>query len=296
MKSSSFILLLPIIALLSALTLGQARSGARRGVETLFIPVAGPTRVVGSLVQQRLSPSREVDRVSPDHPRSRTELQDENEALRVQIANLQAKLDDLVAISEQYKGLGEDLARLVQPAMVVGGPSDQRQTLTISTTGLNAVRDGMPVVSAFGYVGKIDSVSAVGGTAKVLLATDPGSKLVAKFARNVKRPDGGIDVVSLDIPAPLVEGVPQQRITGTTRRMVAKLLAAGPVRKLLREGDQVLLDEPPSRMPRALIGLRLGTVSQIKLPPSDSGHAEVIIDPVADLAKLAEVRVVTKAQ
>jgi cell shape-determining protein MreC len=294
-KSSRFILMLPIVALISAFTLEQAKPAVRRGVETLFVPVAGPTRALGSAAQRRLTPVSDTDPVSPDHPRTRLELQQENEILRVQIANLQTKLDDLVGISQQYQQLGAELQKLVQPAMVLGGPTDQRQTLTISTTGLTNLRVGMAVVSPFGYVGKIHSISATGGTAKVLLATDPSSKLVARFARYVKRPDGGLELVTLDIPPPLVEGVGDKQVVGNTRYMVANLLAAGPVRKLLQQGDQVLLDEPINRMPPALRGLRLGTITKINLPPSDSGHADVAIEPVSDLPKLSEVLVVTKA-
>jgi cell shape-determining protein MreC len=292
---SNWLLLLPIAALLSALTLPPVRPNVRQAVATLFTPISAPTRMTGAAMRSRVVTPDNIDLGSPDRPRSLAELRQENEILRVQVANMQVKLDDLAGISAQYADMRSDLQRLVQPAAVVGGPTDQRQTLTISTTGLTNVREGMAVVTPVGYIGKIHSVSTVGGTARVLLATDPSSRLVAKFATYSKRADGTLDLVALDIPAPLVEGQ-QRQVVGNTRRMTAGPLQAGPVRKLLKVGDAVLLDESTGSFPPAVRGLRLGTVSKIDLPPFEAGHATVTIDPVTDFSTLREVLVVNKTR
>jgi cell shape-determining protein MreC len=201
--------------------------------------------------------------------------------LLVQIQNLSAQLDDLRKLSHLYTQLGEPVRKISQVAPVTSGPVDQRQTLTISTMGLEPIRESAAVFHPLGFVGQVDSVGV--GSARILLITDPASKLTGQFVRYQGRADGGIDIIRLGVKPPLVEG--------TGDRMIARAIPAGEVRNVLKVGDIVELDDDRFPTP-ALKGVRMGVVTAIDLPPTDAGFAQIEMKPTADLLTLREVLVV----
>jgi len=276
--------LMILLAALSAFTLPEAKSQVREVAQGLFVPVAWPVRTIGLAISSRLSPRVEKDLLSPDKARTADELRRQNAELLTRILNLEAQLEDLKQLSAQYQQLGTDLRKLVQPATVVAGPAGNRQTLTIGTGALKTVREGMAVVHPLGFVGQIYAVAPGAATARVLLVTDPQSKIAARFFRFARRADGSLATVPVNVPAPLVEG--------DGSGMVVRMLPARDVRKAVKVGDTVVLDEP--KLPPALKGLRIGTVTAIDLPPTDSGHATIKVEPTGDLTHLHEVLVVSK--
>ncbi|MBC7784638.1 MAG: hypothetical protein H7144_12440 [Burkholderiales bacterium] len=286
MRPSPAIFLLPCVALIGAFTLGPVNAAISQTVQTLFLPVAWPTRLVGAQVKEHLAPQASDDLLSPGSPRTVADLRRQNAELIVRLTNIEAQLEDLKKLSAQYATLGGDLRKMVQPATVIGGPTDQRQVLTIGTATLTRVADNAAVVHPLGFVGRVSGVAIAGGNARVLLATDPSSRVSGRFVRFVPRPDGAIDIITLDLPPPLVEG--------TTRGLIARLLPARPIREKLKVADMVLLDDPQLFPIPALKGLRIGSVTKIRLPPTDAGHAEVEIAPITDFSSLREVLVVTK--
>jgi len=276
--------LMILAAAISAFTLPEAKSGVREVAQGLFVPIAWPVRAIGLAISSRLAPHEQKDLLSPDKARTADELRQQNAELLTRILNLEAQLDDLKQLSAQYQQLGTDLRKLVQPATVVAGPTGSRQTLTVGTSGLKAVREGMAVVHPLGFVGQIFAVAPGAATARVLLVTDPQSKIAARFFRFGRRADGSLVTMPVDIPAPLVEG--------DGDAMVVRMLPARKVRNVVKIGDVVVLDEP--KLPPALKGLRIGTVTAIDLPPTDSGHATIKVEPTGDLTHLHEVLVVSK--
>jgi cell shape-determining protein MreC len=284
MRPQTLITLLILIAALAAFTLPPALLGVRTAVASVFLPVAVPTRAAVVTISERLSSPEDRFTLDPAEGKSIDEVRYQNQALRGRVAVLEAQLADLEQLTAQYRLISSDVRKLVEPAAVLAGPADNRQTLTIATTGLTSVREGAAVLHPLGFVGTIETASAVGGTARVRLITDPQSRLKSRFVRLIPREDGTTLTQRLDIPTPLVEGA--------TRDCVARLLPARDVRQHLREGDAVLLDD--ASFPPAMKGMRLGTVKSIDLPPTDAGHATVRITPGLNAMALREVLVVTK--
>lgn len=276
-------LLMILIAALSAFTLPEAKSSVRETIQGLFVPVALPSRAIGRWASERLSPPHETDIVSPNVARSNDELRRQNAELVTRLMNLEAQLDDLKQLSAQYDQLGTTLKKMVQPATIVAGPVLGRQTLTISTARLAAIRENMAVVHPLGVVGQIYAVAPGGATARVLLLTDPHSHVQGRFVRMVSV-NGVVRDQPIKTPAPMVDG------TGTG--LSIGYLAAHDVRGVVQIGDIVLLDD--ARFPPQIKGLPLGRVRAITLPPNDSGHATIAVDPTADFSRLAEVLVVDK--
>ncbi|MGN6725977.1 MAG: rod shape-determining protein MreC [Tepidisphaeraceae bacterium] len=283
MNSSSFQLFFVALAALCAFTLQPVRSGVRETIAELFVPVAWPVHAIGLTLSRRLAPETSTDLLSPANPRNADDLRHQNAELLTRLANLEAQLDDLRQLSAQYDKLGA-LRTLVHPARVIAGPQPPRQTLTIATGTLKGLREKLPVVSPMGFAGQIYDVSLTGGTAKVLLPTDPASHLSARFVRFVNQPDGTVGVQAIKTNPPLVDG--------DGHGMVVRALTAREVRNALKVGDVALLDDVT--FPPAVKGLRLGTVRKITLPATDAGFAVIELEPTTNFASLSEVLVVDK--
>lgn len=268
-------IILPFLATLAALTLPEVKSTVRTTLRSLFTPVSWPARTVGLAFHKATTPADSGPLFSPDPSKLNPA------ALLVQIQNLNAQLEDLKKLSHLYQQLGEPLRRISRIVPVTSGPVDQRQTLTLATSGLAGLRNNTPVHHPLGFVGKIDSIGA--GSARVLLITDPSSKITGRFVRYQPRADGGIDILRLDIRPPLLEGA--------TDRMIARAIPAGEIRSTLKIGDIVELDDDRFPIP-ALKGLRVGVVTRIDLPPTDAGFAQIEVKPAVDLVSLREVLVV----
>jgi cell shape-determining protein MreC len=278
------IALLIFIAALAAFTLPPALAGVRLAVSAVFLPVAVPARAAATAVSERLSSPEDRFGLDPADGKTIDEVRYQNGALRARVAILEAQLADLEQLTAQYRQMSSDVRKLVEPAAVLSGPADARQTLMIATTGLSTLRENAAVLHPRGLIGTIETISPVGGTARVRLTTDPQSRLKARFVRFAATPDGATTTQRLEIPTPLVEG--------NTRGLVARLLPARAVRENLRVGDAVLLDD--AGFPPALKGVQIGVVASIDLPPTDAGHAGVTITPVLSAMTLREVLVVTK--
>ena len=282
---------LPVLALLCALTLGPPSGGVRATVAALFVPVSMPARAAMQGVHDRVvSPAERFN--LQGGPATLDEALYENRLLQSKLTNVESQLEDLQKVFQQYRTLAAALQSKVEPATVLAGPSDARQTLTIATTGLTRVEEKMAVVHPLGVVGRISGVSPA-GTARVILATDPAFKADVRFVGLVREGDR-VESVPRPMPAAmLAEGAPREKdVQGTTGQLVARYLPAKAVRQSLRVGDAVVLDD--AEWPPVTRGLRLGTVAAIDLPPTDANYASVRITPVADLATLREVLVVNK--
>ncbi|MGC4030668.1 MAG: rod shape-determining protein MreC [Tepidisphaeraceae bacterium] len=265
-------------------------NGVREASQLLFVPVAGPVRMIGRWAGDRVSPTVEVDPLSPNKPRNAAEVYRQNAVLITQLENLRAQFDDLKQLSAQYRDLDADLQRRVHPAAVQGGSATNRQTLQISAASVKNVRERLPVIHPAGFVGQIYGVAAGGATARVLLATDPESKLVARFVRFETTDDGAVRGRTLRLPPPLVEGAGPNLmvVRGIPARDVRAAVQAGG----FAVGDWALLDDPS--MPLSVKAIRLGRVSKITLPATDAGHAVIELTPTTDFNRLRKVLVVDR--
>lgn len=146
-------------------------------------------------------------------------------------------------------------------ARVVGlNPSPQFQSLRIDRGEDHGVRVGMPVATPDGVVGQV--VRAVGGSADVLLLTDPASRL------------GG--VVQRSRVRATVSG------TGDGRRLSVDLVRR---EDDLVDGDVVVTAGSDGIFPR---GVPLGTVRSVSRP-SVGMFLQATVVPAVDLARVEEV-------
>ncbi len=247
----------------------------RTSTRSLFAPVSWPARAFGLGLVKATAASDSGPLFSLDPNKL------DKSVLLVQIQNLSAQLEDLKKLSHLYQQLGEPIRKISQVAPVTSGPVDQRQTLTISTMGLESVRPSAAVFHPLGFVGQVDSVGV--GSAQIVLMTDPASKFTGQFVRYQGNEKGGVDIIRLGVKPPLVEGAGD--------RMIARAIPAGEVRNVLKVGDIVELDDDRFPTP-ALKGVRMGVVTAIDLPPTDAGFAEIEMKPTVDLLTLREVLVV----
>lgn len=285
MRSPAVQFIFILLAALSAFTLPAAKSDVREVVQTLFRPVAQPVRAVGLWASNRASPDRAIDVLSPDEPRDRDEVLRQNAELITRIGQLEAQLDDLKQLSAEYSKLATDIRKLVHPATVTGGPIGNRQTLTIATGSLLATKEHIAVLQPTGLVGQIYAAAIGGGTARVLLITDPESRIGARFVRSVVGEDGQLRKYRVNTQPPLVEG-------NGPNALIVRMLTAAEVRSAVHIGDVAELDDVG--FPLVAKGLRLGIVRKINLPPTNSGYATIELSPTANFAKLREVLVVDK--
>lgn len=149
-------------------------------------------------------------------------------------------------------------------ARVVGlNPSPQFQSIRINRGEDDGVRVGMPVVTPEGAVGQV--VRAVGGSADVMLLTDPASRIGGVVQRTRVR----------------------ATITGTGD---GHLLNVDFVRREddTKEGDVIVTAGSDGIFPR---GVRLGVVTHAERP-SVGMFLKATLEPSVELSKLEEVLII----
>lgn len=188
------------------------------------------------------------------------ELRSENEELRRQLADARRAASDTEALEELLDFKERVPARTVGARLSSGSLSPQYRLIRVRLDrGGDEVREGMPVVTGDGLVGRIETV--LGNTCEVLLVTDPRSS---------------IDVVATGSGG---RGV----LTGTAdqTRYVAKIeqLDRGVA---IRVGDAVTTSGLGGLFPA---GLELGKVTAVQSDPS-SLYQNVEVSPAVDFASL----------
>lgn len=256
-------------ALLTA-TYGQGSGSLQSGVSTIFSPLQkGADRA--------LKPGRDLVNWFDETFAARGE----NDKLKAELASArkQAALGE-VAVNDanQLRGI-LNLNRLsVIPSgygHVVGdvigkSPTDWYTTVTIDRGSSDGVAPGDPVIDADGLVGHIAAVT--GGSAKVILITDPDSRVSGKIARNG------------------TEGVVTP-VVGDPNDLTLEFLDSS---KEIRRGQSVVTagwrwagiasGYPPN--------LLIGTVTQAS-PSEQEASQQVHFSPAADMANLDAVEVLT---
>lgn len=149
-------------------------------------------------------------------------------------------------------------------ARVIGlNPSAQFQSIRIDRGEDDGVRAGMPVVTADGVVGQV--VRSVGGSADVMLLTDPTSHIGALIQRS--------------------------RVRGSaTGSGDGRLLNLGLVRREedAQDGDVLVTAGSDGVYPR---GLLVGRLAEVKRPPAGM-FLTAHVEPAVALEKLEEVLVI----
>jgi rod shape-determining protein MreC len=255
-------------------------------IAVLFWPVSRPVASVAQAVTRRVSPP-----VTDDH-RPDMDIRAENERLRTDNAWLHAQLAELSRKDQELGKLGSLKERCVL-TKVIGADAGTRESIQISGSSLDGLRQDMYVLTSEGLVGQIARIW-IGG-AQVRLVSDPGFRIRCRFWRF----EAG-EMRPLAIPPVLVQGrgagelrvlsqLPLSAI-GMDANMQAIKASDSPV---LVENDYLIVDDgdcPP------LKGVKIGRVKQIDRSGSARLFAEVQVRPIANLKRLSEVMVMTKEQ
>jgi rod shape-determining protein MreC len=176
---SRFTLLLVVLTSITILTLDFRGSGAVDDVRGAAATVFGPVRDAAAWVT---SPFADAWNGVFGY----NELEDENEALRAQVEELQGQVvenedaaQQLDAIAETEglpltSQLGSTLARVVG-----AGLTNFENTVELNRGSDDGIAVGMPVVTGAGLVGRVTQVA--GNRSVVQLVTDPGFDLGVKL-------------------------------------------------------------------------------------------------------------------
>ncbi len=248
---------------------------AQPQLQALFAPIARPAGALGAWVQRHVAPDPIRDQRSSD------EIRRENEELKISIATLSQENDYLRKLNGERQKLGP-LRELCTPVAVVGSDSGARESLALAGSTLEGVREGMPVLYPGGVVGRIERAGL--GGAQVLLITDPGFRIRARFGQFRRKPDNQIEFAELDTPPVLVEGMGRGA-------MVVRSLTVEQSKKLV-EGVWVVLDERD--WPARLKSQPLGRVTHIGRRRDAPLYAEIRVEPDTNLTRLREVMVMTQ--
>lgn len=181
---------------LLTITYGQSSNGFQRGVSTIFSPLQG-------VADRALKPARDL----VDWFDETFDARGENERLRAQLERAReiavggqvalqenAQLRDLVEL-DRSPALAFSSFEPLTARVIARSPTIWHATVTIDVGSGDGVAIDDPVVSAGGLVGRIDSVE--GGSAQVMLLTDPESAISAKVV-----PAGGQGVIRPEVGDP----------------------------------------------------------------------------------------------
>ncbi|MDP8925107.1 MAG: rod shape-determining protein MreC [Chloroflexota bacterium] len=203
-------------------------------------------RRIGDLARQNDQYREEIDRLQSEIVRLR-ELEVENRDLR-----------NLLGL-KQRAGAGE----LVPVRVIARDPSPYVQSITIDRGEEDGVRDGMPVITWRGVVGRINRVGPT--SAKVLLVTDTSSSISGRIQSSESRvtsilrgrPEGGL----------VMQHIPQEESVQT--------------------GDTVITSDLGGIMPEGLV---VGKIVQVRRKDVDV-FQEALIEPAADMKQLERLYV-----
>lgn len=275
-------LVLMLLALVSAFILKPEQSARLQPqVQTLFAPIASPLSAIGRAIESRLRRPDAVD------PRSATAVREENEALRVENASLQAQLDDLKILNADRESLGE-IRKQSRPYAVVAKDSGNREAVSIGGSSLQGLAVDQPVIYRGGLAGRVSAMVGVGG-AKVRLITDTGFSMTGGFGRFVATPEGAVRFVPIKLSTAATAWV---RGMGNNTLVIDTISMKDVTESGLKPRDWVVLDDPA--WPPNLQGYAIGEIKSIAPRPDSPLFAKITLEPAKRLKLLTDVNVVVK--
>ncbi|HEY7087330.1 MAG TPA: rod shape-determining protein MreC [Tepidisphaeraceae bacterium] len=272
-------------ALVSAFVFStRATDRVKSQVANLFAPVAWPVNRVAGWARERMSHETPRDDGAPHGSRSNAEVVRENTELRIAYMNIKGQLQKMLEREAEKQLLGE-ISELCTRFTVTGADSAGRDSLLLSGSSVDGLREGMPVLYSRGIVGRIIRTGL--GEARVLLITDPQSRMVVNFARFNRKPDGSIDSQILSAEGPLLEGA------GNGELIIRNVSYKTVDEIKLRPDDWVVLNDRD--WPPGLNYYRVGTVYSIE-NSKNPGFVIIRARPDSKLIELREVMVMNKGK
>lgn len=201
---------------------------------------------------------------------SRSNLLEENEALRHQLLELSFSQQQLAALRQENERLrqlldsSQRVEQSVQVAALLRADLDPfRHRVTLNRGSNSGVAAGMALLDADGVVGQV--TLATFGSAEAILITDPGHAIPVEVNRN------GVRTVALG--------------TGALDRLELPFLSNSAD---IEEGDLLVTSGLGGRFPR---GYPVARVGQIDRDPGQA-FASIMATPVARLDRIHEVLLV----
>ena len=201
---------------------------------------------IGDLAHQNDQYREEIDRLQAEIVRLR-ELEVENRDLR-----------NLLGL-KQRAGAGE----LLPVRVIARDPSPYVQSITIDRGEEDGLRDGMPVITWRGVVGRVSRVSPT--SSKVLLVTDTSSSISGRIQSSESRETG------------ILRGRPEGGL----------IMQHIPQGESVQTGDMVITSDLGGVMPEGLV---VGQVVQVRRKDVDV-FQEALIEPAADMKQLERLYV-----
>lgn len=281
-KFNTLFYFLMAVAALSAFVIPQQYTDkVEPQIQGLFYPVAGTARWAGSAVERRLGDAKPAD------PRTDASIRRENDRLLLENARLTFDLDELRKKDVEREKLG-DVRRFCTPVKVVGSDAGNRESLAVSGSSLQGLKDGMCVLYGGDIVGTLQRSGLAGG--QVQLVTNKDFRVTAFFGTFQDTPKGKQFIPFNNNNPMLVRGMGQGMMVCEMAHM-AEVTQWGGGRGL-RPGDWALLNDPD--WPAQLQARRIGKVVSVGKRKDAPLFAEIRIRPETDLKRLREVMVLTK--
>ena len=192
--------------------------------------------------------------------RDNEDLRRENDALKLRVAQLEGKAAeaDRLAALLHFRQSQEDVP-MVTARVIGGSPGTDSLTIELDRGEHDGIRTDMGVITPDGVVGKI--IETYRNTSRVLLITDKGSGVGAKFADSgAQHPVGGVGESMLEM-----KYVPNDDEVNVGERVVTSGM------------DHIF----PRDLP-------VGTISEVK---PRNPFKQIRVKPAANLEKLEEVLV-----
>jgi rod shape-determining protein MreC len=277
------------IALVSAFVFPtRATDRIKANVANVFAPVAWPVNRIAGWAHGKLSRQPPRDDGAPHGSRSSAELVKENTDLRIAYMNIKGQLQKMLERDAEKHLLGE-VGELCTRFSVTGADSGPRESLLLSGSSMDGLREGMKVIysggNSGGVVGRLSRVGL--GEARVLLVTDPQSRIGVNFARFIRKSDGSIDGQILSAEGPLIEGAGNgEMVITTVKQDTVKELG-------LRVDDWVVVND--NEWPKELNYYRIGTIYSIE-NSKNPGFVLIRVRPDTKLIGLREVMVMNKGK
>lgn len=165
-------------------------------------------------------------------------LADENLTLKQSLGALSVTLARMKETSLENERLRELLNlkkslpyTAIAASVIARDPADWRKSITIDKGRRHGIREGMPCISANGFIGSVEETSST--SSKVMLITDPNSKvgIVLESSREsgllTGSPRGGCKAIYLSMDSKIERG--EKVLTAGFNPMLPKGLAIGRV-------------------------------------------------------------------
>jgi cell shape-determining protein MreC len=269
---------LMVLSFVSAFILPQRVTDlGRTPFEALLIPISRPSYRIANAIRGHF-----VREAAEEDTRPAQAIEQENLVLKQQVQIMSAEIERLAQRADERERLG-GFESLCERFEVAGTDSDNREGLTITGSGLSAVRVDEPVLSSgtvIDLVGQIDRVGAL--AAHAVLVTNMGFAVTGHFF-SVSPGSGAVENKNL---LPIVRGEGDGN-------MVIDNLSFQQLGDSVHAGDWVVLSD--NRWPQ-LHGVRVGRIASISPLPRQTLFAEIRLAQEPDIMHLNDVWVMTRRQ